>query len=222
MGSVLPAGVGFACSYVFCYSSWCRFCLCLFFLLLWVALVPIGSANVAGEGCSHGGCSSSNWCRSCLFLEGLLTLWGMVGQRDVGGFSGFGQQSGFYRLQCPMRGGSSGVACPQYSYLLADCNSIFFITIYFFLFQICQLILEYHSYIFSSLLFPLKIFIWILIHFKNLTCFVYEYQSWNVSSVWYFTPISSSCEAFLPLTGAFVSVLLYPRFMLFFFRDQGY
>lgn len=172
-------------------------------VLVEAALLPIG----AGHVCSSRGC----WPCGGWLASGMLV-----------GSAGLGSRVGFigYSVQCV----AAVVELPALNTLTCWLTVILYFSLLynFFLFQICQLILEYHSYIFSSLLFPLKIFIWILIHFKNLTCFVYEYQSWNVSSVWYFTPISSSCEAFLPLTGAFVSVLLYPRFMLFFFRDQGY
>lgn len=172
-------------------------------VLVEAALLPIG----AGHVCSSRGC----WPCGGWLASGMLV-----------GSAGLGSRVGFigYSVQCV----AAVVELPALNTLTCWLTVILYFSLLynFFLFQICQLILEYHSYIFSSLLFPLKIFIWILIHFKNLTCFVYEYQSWNVSSVWYFTPISSSCEAFLPLTGAFVSVRLYPRFMLFFFRDQGY
>lgn len=171
-------------------------------VLVEAALLPIG----AGHVCSSRGC----WPCGGWLASGMLV-----------GSAGLGSRVGFigYSVQCV----AAVVELPALNTLTCWLTVILYFSLLynFFLFQICQLILEYHSYIFSSLLFPLKIFIWILIHFKNLTCFVYEYQSWNVSSVWYFTPISSSCEAFLPLTGAFVSVLLYPRFMLFFSGIRG-
>lgn len=58
-------GVGYACAYGVYSSNWCKFCLHLFFQLVWVALVPIGSADVPGEGFLRVGCSSSNWCTWC-------------------------------------------------------------------------------------------------------------------------------------------------------------
>lgn len=48
------------------FSGWCGLYLCLwglFFLLVWVVLAPIGSADVSREGSSRGGCFYSNWCR---------------------------------------------------------------------------------------------------------------------------------------------------------------
>lgn len=53
MGPVLPTNLGFACACGVCYSIRCRFCLCLFFQLVWMVLVPRCSADVAGEGCSQ-------------------------------------------------------------------------------------------------------------------------------------------------------------------------
>lgn len=52
IGSVLPTGGGCARAYGVCSSSWCRFCLCLFFQLVWLAVVPAASAEIAGEGFS--------------------------------------------------------------------------------------------------------------------------------------------------------------------------
>lgn len=49
-GSVLPTGVGYACGHGVCYFNWLRFCLCLFFPLVWVVLVTIGSVDDAEVG----------------------------------------------------------------------------------------------------------------------------------------------------------------------------
>ncbi|KAL6030660.1 hypothetical protein STEG23_027043, partial [Scotinomys teguina] len=79
-----------ACAYGVCSSNWCRCCRCLFFQLVWVVLVPVGSADVVGEGCSWGGCSSSNWWAADVVGDGWLG--------EDGGFHGFGQQNG-YKIQ---------------------------------------------------------------------------------------------------------------------------
>lgn len=42
-------GVGFSCIYGVCCSNWYRLYLCLFYYLVWVILLPIGSSDVVGE-----------------------------------------------------------------------------------------------------------------------------------------------------------------------------
>lgn len=46
---------------------------------------------------------------------------GDVSPGSGAGFSGFGQQSGSLRLQCPVSGGRGGATCQQNSHLLAGC-----------------------------------------------------------------------------------------------------
>lgn len=50
MGSVLPTGMGYACGHGVCYFNRLRLCLLLFSQLVWVLLVPIGSAVDAEVG----------------------------------------------------------------------------------------------------------------------------------------------------------------------------
>lgn len=133
-------------------------------VLVEAALLPMG----AGHVCSSRGCWPSG---------------GWLASRMLVGSAGLGSRVGFigYSVQCV----AAVVELPDLNTLTCWLTVILYFSLLynFILFQICQFIFEYHSYIFSSLLFPLKICICILIHFKNLTCFVYEYQSWNVSSV---------------------------------------
>lgn len=101
------------------------------------ALLPIG----AGHVCSSRGCSPcGGWLASGMLVDS----------------AGLGSRVGFigYSVQCV----AAVVELPALNTLTCWLTVILYFSLLynFFLFQICQLILEYHSYIFSSLLFPLK------------------------------------------------------------------
>lgn len=59
IGIILLTGMGCACAYGVYYFNFCRFCLCLFFQLLWVIPLSIWSDDVSGNGCSQGDSSSN-------------------------------------------------------------------------------------------------------------------------------------------------------------------